>query len=105
MPVHFYDEPFQMNGPGLDLLESAQNPLTQSIAPSARDLSLRTIERLVEALLIERLQQIIQRINFKRTDGVLIICRHENDGGYSVRRQRFENGEAIDARHFHIQKY
>src|SRR5437773_10059074 len=43
----------------------------RKIAPNAAD-------RLSKPLIVERLQQVVGRVSFESSDGVLIVSRHEN---------------------------
>src|SRR5262249_6121033 len=105
VPVHFDDQTLQMNRFGLNFFKRAENSLVQSFVAFACDMSLRAVDSLVKALLIERLQQIIQCIYFKSADGVLIIRSHEDNRGYLLWRQRLKHPEPVDSGHLDVEKH
>src|SRR5512143_1347091 len=79
--IHFDDQTFEMNWPGLDCFERVQNPLIQGIILLNRELGLRAFQRFVEAFLVKRLQQIVQCKYLKCSHCVLIISCHKDNGG------------------------
>ena len=42
-------------------------------------------DRLAQAVILERLEQIVERVDFKGADGVSIESRHEHDQGQALR--------------------
>src|SRR6185295_2668812 len=69
-----------------------------------RQMRLGAFERPVKTLLIEGLEQVVERIHLKRSHGVLIVSGHEDDGGNAVSRKRFQDAKAVDPRHLDIEE-
>ena len=63
----------------------------------------RALQRLLETVLAERLQQIIHRVRVERPHRVLIVGRHENHRDRWV--DQFQHLEAIQLRHLHVQEH
>ena len=62
-------------------------------ARGSRDRRCRPSQRGSEALGVHRLQQVIERIDFKRANGVLVVRRHEHDLRRAIEmRQQVEAG-------------
>jgi hypothetical protein len=64
----------------------------------------RPFERLLETLLIERLEQVVERVHLKGAHRVMIIGRHEDDVRHPFGNERADHGEAVQLRHLHIEK-
>ena len=52
--------------------------------------------------LVDRLQQVINRMNTKCLDGVLVVSRHEYDGGSAQRIERIHDLKPIRVRHLNV---
>ena len=63
-----------------------------------------TLQRLAETVPIEGLEQVIERMHFKRLEREAIIRGHKNDRARAVLTERLDNTEAIDFRHLYVQK-
>jgi hypothetical protein len=60
-------------------------------------------ERRFEALAAERFEQVIQCVDLKGTDGILIVCGDKDDG--RGRLQRLDDAETIQTWHLNIQQH
>src|SRR5262245_65397462 len=59
-------------------------------------------QRLVEAFTVERLEQVIERVDFKGAQRVLIVSRDEYDHGRLINRLQY--AEAVEFRHLHVEE-
>src|SRR5262249_2838461 len=58
-----------------------------------------------ESLRRNRLQQIIQRVNFEGSSRVVAVCGNKNDNRPAVLWQRIEDTESVEAWHLNIEKH
>ena len=57
-----------------------------------------------EAFTIERLEQVVHRMQFEGADGVAVVRGHEDHRGTPSRRQGGEHRESIEAGHLDIEE-
>ena len=69
-----------------------------------RDLGARARDGVRETSWIDRLEDVVDRVNVERGDGVLIERRHEDhERCWPI--ERTEHAEAVDARHLHVEQH
>src|SRR2546423_1456148 len=73
--------------------------------PSEQQLAFYAVQGCKEAVLIKRFQQVIERLDLKCTQGILIVCRHKDHDWHLFYPNRLDNAKAIDLRYLNIQKY
>src|SRR5215469_16843820 len=61
-------------------------------------------DRSGEAFIIQRLEEIVQSMDFERTQGVFLVSREENDQRQILAWEGSKNFKAIHARHLHVKK-
>lgn len=62
------------------------------------------VDRLGKAFFVERLEEVVDRVQFKRLDGIFVVGRGKDDEGDMVPLQARGDLNAIEARHFDIEK-
>src|SRR3569832_40030 len=67
------------------------------------DLLLDSVPRSVEALVIERLEQVIEGMHLKGAHGILIVGGDKDDVGRCLRIERLAYFDATDVRHLHVE--
>ena len=87
-----------------DIAEPVQGRVRGALAPDPLQKVGRTLDRPDDALIVERLQEIIERLNLESPDGVLVERGDEHDR----RRPRFVRGrgdcEAVEVGHLDVEK-
>ena len=63
-----------------------------------------TLERAKEPRAVERLQQVVERMDLERLQRVLVVGRREDDERYPVRGQRANHAEAIHDRDLDVEE-
>lgn len=69
------------------------------------DARARMLERMEEALVGERLPEVVQRVHLERALEVLVISSHEDHVWTRFRFERFENRESVEFRHLDIEEH
>ena len=64
----------------------------------------RALKRIFESRRLEGFQQIIQSVNFKSFERMLIVGGGENDDGQPFGRQRAQDLEPVYARHLDVEE-
>ena len=64
----------------------------------------RAFERLLEARLVERLEEEVERVNLERADRVRVVRGHEDDGRHVVAVEVLDDVEAVHARHLDVEE-
>ena len=62
-------------------------------------------QRFLETLTVKRLQQIINRVHFKRLQRVLIVSGHKNNQRHRPADDRCADFQTAKPRHLHIEKH
>src|SRR5690606_1659699 len=88
-------------GPRRPPLEQAQQ--RGGIRRPAQPL-LRARERPLEALLVERLEQVVDGGQVERADGVLVVRGHEDDGGRVLRADRLDDLDPAQLGHRDVEE-
>jgi hypothetical protein len=65
----------------------------------------RPFQRLAKSVSIERLEQVIECVVFKRSQGIAVIGSDKNDRGHLFRTDGLDHTETIQHGHLHIQKH
>ena len=68
------------------------------------DLRARALERFLEARLIERLEQEVERVDLERANRVSVVRRDEDDRRQARRIEILDDLEAVHARHLHVEE-
>src|SRR4029079_13225146 len=89
---------------GFHLLEQGEDALVRAAVAVALHLSFGALPGNVEPFLIERLQQVIKCLDFKRAHCVFVISSYKDDVRKFLFSQRREDFEAADFRHLHIEE-
>ena len=71
--------------------------------PVPHDLRARALPGDVEPLLVERLEQVVHCVYFKRADRILIVCGDKNDMG-NLLAQRLQHFKPTHLGHLHVEK-
>lgn len=66
---------------------------------------MRTRHHLVEAILIDRLQRVIQSVGIERAQGVLAVGGGKHYHGQRARLQLVRESETVDIRHLNVEEY
>lgn len=61
-------------------------------------------EHLGEALVIERLEQVVERVHLEGLEGIGVVRGDEDDGGGEGGAHLAQHLEAVHARHLHVQE-
>ena len=66
----------------------------------------RALDGYCQAVFLDRLQQIVERLQAERFDRVLIVGggHHKVGQRHALRAQLFDDAHAVEARHLHIQE-
>ena len=87
------------------ILDERQQPPAEIAALVPLDLMPRALERLGEALTIERLQQIIERAHLEGSQRMLVVGGHEDDERHPLAADRLDHLEAIHLGHLHVEEH
>jgi hypothetical protein len=71
----------------------------------AVEISLGVLDGRDEAFAVEGLEQVVERVDFKRLNGVMVEGRDEDDERQVIRLERVEHGEAVNLRHLHVEQH
>ena len=63
------------------------------------------LERLLEALAPERLEDVVDGAHVERTQSVMVVRGHEHDRGDPVRADALEDAEAVEIRHLDVEEH
>ena len=66
---------------------------------------LRAGQRLAEALAVERLQQVVERVHVERPQRVAVVGGDEHDERHLVGADGVDHVEAVRARHLHVEEH
>ena len=69
------------------------------------ELLAHAIERDVETRVLDRFQEIVERVGFERTQRILIVRGHENRQRHLRRRHGSQKLETVDAGHLHVEEH
>ena len=64
-----------------------------------------TFDRLPQAVVVDRFQQVVEGIRIKRPERKLVVGRDENNLGHVAARQATQYLETIHPRHLHVQEH
>ena len=62
------------------------------------------IERLLEPLAAERLEQVVERVHVERAEGELVVGRHEHDRRHPLGSHGGDDAEAVELGHLHVEE-
>src|SRR6185437_5055749 len=65
----------------------------------------RTSQRLSKPLRLDRLEEIVDRVDVEGLDGVLVVRGDEDDGRQPIGRDGVEHLEAVEVGHLHVEEY
>ena len=71
----------------------------------ALQLLLRAGEGLAEALAVERLEQVVDRVHVERAQRVAVVGGDEDDERHLVGADRVDHVEAVGAGHLHVEEH
>ena len=78
-----------------DVVEQALQPLVELARVVAADGLTRAAEGSREAVLVERLQDVVECMRLERLHRELVVCGHEDHDGRCIGAERFEDAEAV----------
>ena len=87
------------------VLDQCQQPTAEVAGLVALDMRPGTLQRLLEALAVERLQQVIKGTDLEGTQSVLVVGGHEDDEGHLLGADRLDDLKPIQAGHLHVEKH
>src|SRR5215207_11299376 len=70
----------------------------------APDGPLGACDRLAQALLVERFEEVIDRVDLERAEGVLVVGRYENHRRHRLHADGLDDLEAADFGHLHVEE-
>ena len=73
--------------------------------PIARHPLLGARERGGDAHVVERLEQVVDRVDLEGAHGVGVVGGHEHGGRQRLGAQRLQHLEAVDLRHLHVEEH
>src|SRR5207247_6186985 len=97
-------QPVPRSSPVVQLFQQRDESCLTGRGGALSELRPSVPDRLAQPIILERLEQIVERVDFKGADGVLIKSGHEDDQRQTVCRQRCENSEPVQAWHLHVEK-
>src|SRR5690606_36826874 len=98
------EEALQVRGTGVDLGEQRLQPLLETLAAAQHELLARPAERTLEALRLEGLQQVVQRVRLEGLQGELVVGGDEDGHRHPLDAYPFEHAEAVEPRHLDIEE-
>ena len=87
-PGRLDDEPLEVALGCLQVLEQGEQPLARRRRASGLHGLARPVQGLLEALLVEGLEQVVHRVDLEGLEGVLVVGRDEDDDRHPVVRRR-----------------
>ena len=95
--------------PGSGAVEERLQLRHHRLRVSGADVAQRVVERGLELLVAERLEQVGDRVRVERAQRVLVVRGHEDDFGHRHRRpvahERGEHAEAVELRHLDVEEH
>ena len=81
----------------------------QTLSPSRlilsfQDALLGTCQCTIKTVIVEGLQQIVERPGFKRAQRILVVSGHKNQGWRYIWTEQFQYIEAVVLRHLYIEE-
>ena len=87
------------------ILDQRQQPPSEIAGLVAFDLLARALQRLGEALAVERLEQVVERADLERLERVLIVRGDEDDERHPLAADRLDDLEAVHLRHLDVEEH
>ena len=78
------DEPVGLGLVAAQVLDEREQPAAEVAGLVALDMAPRALQRLVEALAVERLEQVVERPDLERLERVLVVGGDEDDERHPV---------------------
>src|SRR5204863_6732057 len=88
-----------------EILDQRQQPAADLAAVLPLDLLARALERIAEAIAIERLQEVIERPHLEGAKRVLIVRRYEDDQRHLLGADGLNHLEAVHLRHLDVEEH
>jgi hypothetical protein len=99
-----HHQPLQVAAPPAHLLQQRPQPAVQVASRLLADPLARAVQRRLEALVVEGLQQVVQRLRLEGAQGELVVGGDEDHYGHTAGADRPEHVEAVDLRHLDVQE-
>ena len=87
------------------ILDQRQEAAAEVAVLVAFELFAGALQRVGEALAVERLQQVVERPHLERLQRVLIVGGDEDDERHLVGADRLDHLEAVHLRHLHVEEH
>src|SRR5262249_1660169 len=101
-PARLAHQSFERLRPGFEIGQQRGQFLVSRPSSLTGDLMFGSLQSLVEPLAVERLEQVIERVDFKGAQRILIVGRDEDDHRSLL--DRLQYAEAVEFRNLHIQE-
>ena len=87
-----------------EVFDQRQQPASEIAGFLALDLLACALQRLAEALAIERLEDVVERADLEGLERVLIVGGHEDDEWHPLAADGLDHVEAVHLRHLHVEE-
>ena len=99
-----HDQPPQVAVIAAHVLQQRLQATVQIASLLLTDPLARALQRRAEALVVERLQQVVQRMRLEGAQGELVVGGHEDHHGHTTDADRLQHVEAVDLGHLNVQE-
>jgi hypothetical protein len=94
----------RLSGFGLQILHHRQQPLAEIAGTLPFQALARALQRAQEPRPVERLQQVVERMDLEGAQRVLVVGGREDDHRQALRRERADDAEAVHDRNLHVEE-
>src|SRR5215510_13720188 len=68
------------------------------------ELCLRPSQGFIKSFIVKWFEQVIERVEFKCPNRILVVCRHKDDDRQLINGKRFEHPEAVQVGHLDVEE-
>ena len=80
-------------------------PLAEVAGAAPLDVAPGVLQRLLEAVAAERLQQVVEGVDLEGLEGVLVVGGHEDHRRHLLGADLLDHAEAVAGRHLHVEEH
>src|SRR5262245_9096685 len=86
------------------IFEQGQHSFAQLAESLLFELRLRPPQRSFKTFIVKWFEQVIERMEFKRPDRILVVGGYKDDDRQLIGGQRFEHSEAVEVWHLDVEE-
>src|SRR5262245_7285171 len=86
------------------IFEQRKHPLAELAELPLFELRPRPLQRFFKAFIVKWLEQVIERVEFKRSYRILVVGRHKDNDRQLIGGKLFQNPEAVEVWHLDVEE-